>query len=343
MAKLVDKYGGNSLAELFPEISEEFLYCVKDEKRNPSNLSPGSSIKCKWKCLNFRDKCGHEWVSPPKKRTGKAKQGCPSCSNHQVHMDGRNSLAKLYPQIADEFHPTKNGDLCPTKIRPNSNTEEAKQIIWVCKRVSPTPCGNEWKASPNTRVRGHGCCACKNKCVHSVDARNSLAKRYPLLLEEWNWDRNTVNPYEILPSVKDQFWWTCKNCKIDFQMNGNNRVNGQSCPDCSPVGFQNTKPGFYYVHKITNAEGEFLYYKAGISNDWERRLRQLKRAIDKTHHIELVDFIEFKIGRDARILESKLRQKAISENWKIRDHDFDGGTELFSENPIAKGKESGLI
>mgnify|MGYP000075395636 CR=1 FL=1 len=237
----------------------------------------------------------------------------------------------------------KNGDLCPTKLLPNANFREARESIWICKTVSPTPCGNQWKASPNTRVRGHGCCSCANKCVHSEDARNSLAARYPELLKEWNWSKNDVDPFKILPSVKAMFWWTCNTCEIDFHMNGNNRVNGQNCPDCSPVGFQNTEVGFYYVHKITNAEGDFLYYKAGISNDWKRRLIQLRRGIDETHQIEFVECLRFEIGRDARTLEGRLRKIAISEKWKVKNHDFDGGTELFSKNPITRARELSIL
>jgi len=342
MPKFVSANGSDSLASLFPELSEEFLSCLDDANKNPNNLLPGSGMNCKWKCLKLSHQCGHEWIAPPKKRTGRG-DGCPSCSNHQVHMDGRNSLASLHPEIAAEFHSKKNGDLCPTKLLPNANFREAREIIWICKTVSPTPCGNQWKASPNTRVRGHGCCSCANKCVHSEDARNSLAARYPELLKEWNWSKNDVDPFKILPSVKAMFWWTCNTCEIDFHMNGNNRVNGQNCPDCSPVGFQNTEVGFYYVHKITNAEGDFLYYKAGISNDWKRRLIQLRRGIDETHQIEFVECLRFEIGRDARTLEGRLRKIAISEKWKVKNYDFDGGTELFSKNPITRARELSIL
>ena len=65
------------------------------------------------------------------------------------------NLAVLYPEIAKEWHPTKNGDLKPSNLLPQSN----KKVWWICKK------GHEWKASIGGRYgsekrKGSGCLNC---------------------------------------------------------------------------------------------------------------------------------------------------------------------------------------
>ncbi|MFC1488156.1 zinc-ribbon domain-containing protein, partial [Thermoproteota archaeon] len=46
------------------------------------------------------------------------------------------NLAKLYPDLAKEWHPTKNGDLSIFNVFPKSH----KKVWWKCNQ------GHEWKA-----------------------------------------------------------------------------------------------------------------------------------------------------------------------------------------------------
>ena len=47
------------------------------------------------------------------------------------------NLAKLYPEVAEEWHPTKNGDLQPKDCYPKGS----QKVWWECKQ-----CGHEWPA-----------------------------------------------------------------------------------------------------------------------------------------------------------------------------------------------------
>lgn len=62
-----------------------------------------------------------------------------------------NSLAELRPDIAKEWHPTKNGSLKPEMFSLHSNTS----IWWKCSK-----CGHEWHTQINHRSRGRGCPNC---------------------------------------------------------------------------------------------------------------------------------------------------------------------------------------
>jgi hypothetical protein len=60
-------------------------------------------------------------------------------------VDYKNSLAYLYPSIAAQWNPDKNGNLTPEQFTPGSQTK----IWWL------EPSGNEYQASIYYRVRKH--------------------------------------------------------------------------------------------------------------------------------------------------------------------------------------------
>ena len=72
----------------------------------------------------------------------------------RVYMNNsyyKNSLATLHPNLAKEWHPTKNGSLTPHMYTP-SHTYRA---WWLC-----STCGHEWPASIRQRAEGSGCKTC---------------------------------------------------------------------------------------------------------------------------------------------------------------------------------------
>ena len=54
------------------------------------------------------------------------------------------NLSIKYPDVASQWHPTKNKDMKPENFRPKSY----KKIWWLCKR------GHEWEAMISNRTRG---------------------------------------------------------------------------------------------------------------------------------------------------------------------------------------------
>ena len=61
------------------------------------------------------------------------------------------SLADSFPGIAAEWHPTKNGELTPNKVRPHSDIK----VWWMCPE-----CGKEYQASIGHRTDGTSCPDC---------------------------------------------------------------------------------------------------------------------------------------------------------------------------------------
>ena len=61
-------------------------------------------------------------------------------------------MAITHPDLAAQWHPTKNGDLTPQDVVAGTN----KRIWWKC----PEAPDHEWRATGSGRVIGSGCPAC---------------------------------------------------------------------------------------------------------------------------------------------------------------------------------------
>lgn len=229
-AKVADRYRGdgcpfcanrkvsqsNSFAKLFPKIAAEW-HPDKNGSLSPSDIVPGSNIKAWWRCAKERD---HIWRTSVAHRLRGT--NCPMCANRVV--SNTNSLAAKHPEIAGEWHPTKNGKLTPEDIVFGSN----KRVWWQCAKGPD----HEWKASIYSRSEGGGCPVCSNKkIVHS----NSLLTLNPALANEWHPERNgDISPNDFGPGSNRKVWWQCSKFK-DHQWKTAilHRTNGNGCPFCS--------------------------------------------------------------------------------------------------------------
>ena len=179
----------NSLATLQPKLAREW-HPTRNGKQTPATTLAGSVKKVWWRCPKGPD---HEWPCAPVHR-----QGCPFCAGHLVSVT--NSLKTLAPQVAAEFHPTKNGRLTAESVTKGSS----KSVWWRC-RVDP---GHAWRATVADRTGRHptGCPHCAELARRE---RDSLARRRPNLLELWDHKRNTVPPSEVPARAKVLVWWRC--------------------------------------------------------------------------------------------------------------------------------------
>ena len=91
--------GVTDLFSVYPKLKEDWDF--EKNEIDPTTLLPMSNIKVFWKC-----KEGHSYATRISDRTSKG-NGCPFCSNKRV-LEGINDLATTNPDIAKEWHPTKN-------------------------------------------------------------------------------------------------------------------------------------------------------------------------------------------------------------------------------------------
>jgi len=114
-----------------------------------SNNYDSPQKKLNWKCL--KEGCGEvfemNWINISQG------QNCGYCSPSPKQAGLSNCLATLNPELASEWHPTKNGDLTPHNVTPNSQ----KKVWWKCKDDPK----HEWRTFiKNRNSRKDGCPEC---------------------------------------------------------------------------------------------------------------------------------------------------------------------------------------
>jgi hypothetical protein len=137
-----------------------------------------------------------------------------------------NCLGTVNPELAKEWHPTKNGDLTPFDVLPST-----KEMIWWQCAVNPD---HEWPATLNNRSNGKGCPYCKNQ---KISKENSLGAVNPTLAAQWHPTENgDLTPFDVAPSAKMTVWWKCpKGDDHEWPATVNHRATGTGCPKCNPV------------------------------------------------------------------------------------------------------------
>ena len=126
---------------------------------------------------------------------------------------GQNDLATVNPNLAAEWHPTKNDPLLPSQVTYGSN----KKVWWL----------GEWEAVISRRSgRGHGCPLCR--------------KSRPKTHEEFCKTIYEVNPFiEIIGTyVKSNVKVSvrCKKCGFEWSTKPNTLQQGHGCPRCAKTG-----------------------------------------------------------------------------------------------------------
>lgn len=213
----------NGLAELYPNIAAEWDKS-KNGRIRPECIKPSSNQKFWWKCKN-----GHSWLAAVYSRVNG--NGCPMCAG-KILVIGQNDLMSQSPELAKEWHPTKNGDLTPDKI----TIRNGEKVWWLCPN-----CGHEWQSTPAHRSEGKGCPVCgrkkseKGRSLYFLKKSGSIADVHPELLREWNSEKNIgLSPYEITTHNGRKVWWKCSICGHEWQAIVSNRADkGSGCPMCA--------------------------------------------------------------------------------------------------------------
>ena len=75
------------------------------------------------------------------------------------------------------------------------------------------------------------------------EKENSITKKNPALLEEWNFEKNgSLRPEYISYASNKKVWWKCKNCGYEWKAPPSRRVKGSYTlhkKNCSSLFFQN--------------------------------------------------------------------------------------------------------
>ena len=183
-----------ALTEYCRFTGKEKLLSQWDREKNgeltPDDVTNGSHKKVWWRCEK-----GHSWQAVVKSRTMGA--GCPVCAGRLL-VPGVNDLATVHPELAAQWHPTKNGALCPTDVMHGTHLK----VWWRCEK------GHEWQATVRSRTIGNGCPACAGKVV--IPGLNDLASQCPQVAAEWHESKNApLTPSQVTLFSNRTVWWRC--------------------------------------------------------------------------------------------------------------------------------------
>ena len=199
--------GFNDLRTRFPEIASQWHHS-KNGDLTPDKVTASSGKKVWWLLKYYDPITGKqfvfEWKASVASRT-KSKNGCPFLSGRAV-WSGFNDLRTQFPEIAAQWHPTKNGDLLPNAVTAFSN----KTVWWKLEYDDPIT-GNcfefEWQAAIVWRTKqGHGCPFLSGDRVWP--GFNDLQTLFPQIAKQWHPYKNgDVLPSEVTAGSKKRVWW----------------------------------------------------------------------------------------------------------------------------------------
>jgi len=109
-------------------------------------------------------------------------------------------LSIVSPQLAAQWHSTKNADLTPDEVTAGS----AKKVWWKCHKYPD----HEWETSIKKRAkRGDGCPFCSG---HRPSVTNSLTSLYPEITKQWHPLKNhDLTPDQVVAGSNQKVWWKC--------------------------------------------------------------------------------------------------------------------------------------
>lgn len=110
-----------TLSDAYPLLAQEW-HSEKNGLLTPNSLSAGSGRKVWWQCEK-----GHEWQTACNNRTYNGTT-CPYCAGKKPTSE--QSLAFLYPLVAEQWDKKKNGKLTPWDVFPQTN----RSVWWKCEK-----------------------------------------------------------------------------------------------------------------------------------------------------------------------------------------------------------------
>jgi|APSaa5957512535_1039671.scaffolds.fasta_scaffold10250_2 hypothetical protein len=209
VGNIVSKY--NNLEIDNPKISKQW-HPTKNGKLKPVNFTKGSGKKVWWLCKN-----GHEWEATIHSRS-RRELGCPHCRNFY-----KPKISETHPEIAKQWHPTKNGNLTPSDFSFGMK----KKVWWLC------PKGHTYDAMISKRCSGSGCGYCTG---FKIGYGNDFKSLYPKIAKQWHPTKNgDLKPQAIVKSSRKIAWWICSEghqWKKEVRLRTQSK-NRDRCPACS--------------------------------------------------------------------------------------------------------------
>lgn len=262
-----------------------------NRRLRPADVAINSQEVFWWKCKLK----GHVWQESVQARTEKGR-GCPECA--KLEFKNEKSLAAMYPSLAKLWHPTRNLSLTPHDVFPRSS----KKMYWRCSRA-----GNHVWQAPVYRVvtswkaGTNGCPWCSGL---SVDDKNSLQSKFPLVAKLWHPTKNgQLTPASVTAKSNKKVWWHCGKPAHEFEAqvanmaasfeggtNGCKFCRGNAvapdnclqsvCPEAAKL-WHPTKNGMLTPRDVTRGSSKIVTWLCPKGHSWEAKVLSIVQSIDR--------------------------------------------------------------
>lgn len=262
----VNKLKDNAMLCRSPHLFNEWDFEKNDKLGlDVYKVTKGSNKKVRWVC----QKCKSSYDAVIGERVIR-NRGCSYCSGRKVN--NTNSLFSLNPDIASEWHPTKNGDLTPHDVTCGSG----KKVWWKCRIYE----NHKWEATISSRTNMNTSCPYCSHNPRSLKGFNDLLTTHPSLASEWHPTKNgNLKPDEVSIRSGKKVWWLGE-CGHEWKALISNRSRSDrknKCPYCS-TNSRKVLKGFNDIHTtnpqtaslLVNLEDGYKYSKASdVKLDWK--------------------------------------------------------------------------
>ncbi|QDO89945.1 hypothetical protein FNH13_17755 [Ornithinimicrobium ciconiae] len=135
------------------------------------------------------------------------------------------TVASGRPDLAAEWSPAN--EFTADQVTLGSN----RRVEWTC-----SACRHVWTSTVGNRVyRKAGC----PHCARSSRPGPSIVETHPLLIVEWDRERNDLTPDQVSASSTERVWWRCPECDHSWQTQVVSRTSkGSKCPKCARARIQ---------------------------------------------------------------------------------------------------------
>jgi hypothetical protein len=236
----------NSIVYTHPTISAEW-HPTRNGNLKPLQFTKGTHIKVWWLCKQKCSQgCLHEWETSIHNR---CRYGCPYCTQRLVSCIHA-SIVITHPDVASQWHPTKNGSLKPSDVTSGCG----KKVWWLCPNKCPEGCLHEWEAAVYSKCARNICAFCSNRAISCTHA--SLIGTHPKIASEWHPIKNiALKPSGFTSGSGEKIWWKCHkghewNAAI-YSRCGNN----SGCPSCKHK--TEDKLNKYLLSRFTDVESQY--------------------------------------------------------------------------------------
>lgn len=171
---------------------------------------------------------------------------------------------------------------------------------------------------------------------------NNFTKKYPQLIDEWDYDKNQgLSPEYFSAGSNKKVWWKCNKCNSLYESTINHKIEGNGCPYCSGKKVNETnclmkkhpELSKYWDYEKNDITPDKIYFRSRKKIWWScsKCNKTFEAAICtriKSKHYACKECMHKIIGNENR--KNALKKGSLMDNRKdlVEEWDFDKNIEI---------------